>query len=197
MKIILNEEVQGLGYQGDLVEVKDGYARNFLFPQGIAIPANKENLAIWEANKEEIQAKRQAAEEKAKGLKDVIDQTVLTITTKAGEEGKIFGSVTSQDIADAFNRETGEELDKKKIVLEENIKSIGKHTVMVKVFPEINAELRIRVQNEDGDLIADEEDKEVEAAPLEETVSEETEEVKESEEEVTEVASKESEEVED
>lgn len=157
MKIILREEVQGVGYEGDIAEVKDGYARNFLFPQGLAVPANKENIAEWEANQEEIQAKRNEAEAKANELKELIEKTTLVITTKAGEEGKIFGSVTSQDIADAFKEATGEEIEKKKIALHENIKSIGEHNITVKVFPEITAELIVKVQNQDGQTNLEEE----------------------------------------
>lgn len=170
MKIILTEEVQGVGYEGDIAEVKDGYARNFLLPQGLAVLANKENLAEWEANQEEIQAKRKDAEAKATELKELIEKTVLVITTKAGEEGKIFGSVTSQDIADAFKEKTGEEIEKKKIALQENIKSIGEHNVTVKVFPEITAELVVKVQNQDGQTEVEEEN--VEAA-VEEVSAEE------------------------
>lgn len=162
MKVILREEVQGLGYEGDLVEVKDGYGRNFLLPQGMAVLANKANLAEWEANQEEIQAKRKAAEAKALELKELIEQTGLVIGARAGEGGRIFGSVTSQDIAAAFTEATGQELDRKKIAMEENIKELGKQSVIVKVFPEITAELRVDVVNEES-LAAAEETKAEEA----------------------------------
>lgn len=154
MKIILKEEVQGVGYEGDIAEVKDGYARNYLLPQGLAVKASGENLAKWEEEKEELKAKRDQAEEKALELKKVIEEKVIVITKKAGKEGRIFGSVTNQDVAQAFTEQTGEEIDRRKIVLEENIKDLGEETLTVKVFPKITAELRIRIQNEDGEIVS-------------------------------------------
>lgn len=150
MKLILKEEIQGLGYEGDLVEVKDGYGRNYLLPQGYAILANKENLEEWNKHKDELQAKRDKAEEAARELKKKIESEDLVIAVKAGEEGQIFGSVTKQNIADAFKEASGEDLDKKKIILNENIKELGSHDILVKVFPEIDARLNLKVVSEDG-----------------------------------------------
>lgn len=182
MQVILKEEVQGLGYEGDLVEVKDGYGRNYLLPQGMAVKATKENLAEWEEQKEELQAKRAEAEAKARDLAKVIEENIIIITAKAGEEGRIFGSVTNQNIADAFTEQTGEELDRRKIDLQENIKDLGKHTVIVKVFPEINAEMRVRVQNEDGQIITAEDEEEVSQEEQVEEVNEEVENTEENQE---------------
>lgn len=179
MKVILREEVQGVGYEGDLAEVKDGYARNYLLPQGLAVKATEANLKEWEEKKEEFQAKRKEAEGKARDLVKVIEDKVITITAKAGEGGRIFGSVTNQDIAEAFLEQAGQELDRRKIVLSENIKDIGEHTVIVKVFPEITAEMTVRVQNEEGQIQTAEE---MEAEKAEEKAAKESKEAEEAEE---------------
>lgn len=176
MKIILREEVQGVGYEGDIAEVKDGYARNYLIPQGLAVRASEENLAEWEEKKEEYKAKREAAEKEALELKDLIEETLVTITAKAGEGGRIFGSVTNQDIAEKFTEITGKELDRRKVTLGENIKDLGNYTVVVKVFPEITADLEVRVENEEGETSTEEEKVEAKEEVKEEVKAEEVEE---------------------
>lgn len=146
MKVILKEDVNKLGYEGDLVDVKDGYARNFLFPKGIAVLANKENLAQWELDREAREARHAENLKAAQELKEKIENTEIQIAAKSGEEGKLFGAVTSQVVADKLS-EKGIEVDRKKIDME-NIKSLGKHEVTIRLFKEIAATAVVEVVEE-------------------------------------------------
>jgi large subunit ribosomal protein L9 len=150
MKVILLEDVSGKGRAGDVVNVADGYARNMLLPRGLAIPATEANMKTLEHRKAklaEIKAENLAqAQEVAEKLKDVS----VTVTEKAGEGGKLFGSVTAQDIAEALHKEHGIFVDKKKIQLTAPIKELGEHTVAIKIFSEVGAELRVSVQPQEA-----------------------------------------------
>ena len=144
MKVILIEDVKKLGSMGEIVQVKDGYARNFLFPKDLAKPATNSNLKIIdEIKKKKIVAlareKKEAEEIKAK-----ISLISCTISVEAGDDDRLFGSVTAQDIARAFENE-GFSLDKRKIVLEEPIKKLGVYHVVVKLHPEVTAEVKVWV----------------------------------------------------
>lgn len=144
MKVILIEDVKSIGSMGDIVDVKDGFARNFLFPKRLGRLANDSNLKIIEViKKKKILA---AAKEKkeAEDLKSKISTLSLTITVEAGDDDKLFGSVTSQDVAEAFKQE---ELliDKKNIILEEHIKKLGVYQIPVKLHPEVSAEVKVWV----------------------------------------------------
>jgi large subunit ribosomal protein L9 len=142
--VILREDVKSLGKAGELVRVKPGYARNFLLPRGLAFEAT-------EGNK-----KRIAAETRARGARDQAERTEaerfaatlgavsLTLKGKAGEEGKLFGSITAQDIADALAAQ-GHQVDKRRIELEHPIKTVGHHTVAVRLHSEVHAEVRVSV----------------------------------------------------
>ena len=142
--VILREDVKALGRAGELVRVKPGYARNYLLPRGLAFEAT-------EGNK-----KRIAAETRARGVRDQAERTeaerfaatlgavALTLKGKAGEEGKLFGSITAQDIADALAAQ-GHQVDKRRIELEHPIKTIGHHTVGVRLHSEVHAEVRVSV----------------------------------------------------
>jgi large subunit ribosomal protein L9 len=144
IEVILREDVKSLGRAGELVRVKPGYARNYLLPQGLAYEAsegNKKRIAAeTKARTTRDQAERMEAERFAAALNGVS----LTLAGKAGEEGKLFGSITAQDIADALARE-GHTVDRRRIDLEHPIKSLGHHTVAVRVHPEVQAELRVSV----------------------------------------------------
>ena len=145
MKIILLKDVKSLGKAGDLVEASDGYARNFLFPKKAAIEATDDNLASWKeqkAKEAEEEAKNRAAAEE---LKKKLESMTLTISAKGGEGGRLFGAVTSKDIADALKKEKLT-VDKKRIELKENIKEAGIITVPVRVYPEIVAKLKVSVE---------------------------------------------------
>jgi len=144
MKVFLKEDVKSLGKIGDVVNVSDGYARNFLLPQKLAVEANTKNIKEFEHNKRTIQEKAAKVRDTNKALSDRISALTLTIRAKAGEEDRLFGSVTSMDIAEALKAE-GFDIDKKKIVLEEPIKRLGNFSAEVKVHHEISAAVKISV----------------------------------------------------
>ena len=146
MKIILTQDVKKLGKKGEIIEVSDGYARNYILPQKLGIEANNKNLNDLKLQKisEEKTAQRQL--EEAKGLAEQIEQQVVVVSMKAGEGGKVFGSVSSKEIAAAMKAQNGMELDKKKIQLQEPIKSFGIHEIGVKLHPQVVGILRIKVE---------------------------------------------------
>lgn len=148
MQVILKEDVKALGKMGDIVNVKDGYARNFLIPKGIAVEADSRNIKALEHNRRKIQelAKKQRAE--AEKLASRLTALRIAIKAKAGEEEKLFGSVTAMDIADALKKE-GFDIDKRKILLSEPIKRLGSYSVNVKVHPEFSAQINVDVIPED------------------------------------------------
>ena len=147
MKIILKQEVEKLGGPGDIVEVKDGYARNYLLPRGLAVAATPGNLRAMEEEKkrQEIRANREkrAAERLAQKLSSVS----VTATVSVGEEDRVFGAVTSQTIADLL-KEKGFDIDRRKILLEEPLKALGIYDVPVKLHPEVEAKVKVWVVRE-------------------------------------------------
>lgn len=147
MKVILKEDVENLGNMGDIVNVKAGYYRNYLFPRNLAIEANERNVKEYEHYKRTIQEKARKIRDAAQILADKISQTPLVIKAKAGEEEKLFGSVTNMDIEKAL-KEAGFDIERKKILLDEPIKRLGEYTVKVRVHPEVVAELNLRVEQE-------------------------------------------------
>jgi large subunit ribosomal protein L9 len=144
MNIILTENVEGLGSIGDLVKVKPGYARNFLVPQGLAVEANPRNVKELEHQKRQMERKLQKVTQAAEVLKGQIEKVSCEFSLRASEEGKLFGSVTTQDIA-AKLAEAGIEVDRKKIQLEEPIKTLGEHEVSVKLQAGITATVKVSV----------------------------------------------------
>ena len=145
MKVILKKDVKGSGKAGDVVKVSDGYARNMLIPKGYAIEATKGNIHTLEKAKEkqaEEEAARKAhAEEQAKKISDM----TVTIKTKCGEGGRLFGSITSKDIADALEKQKDVKIDKRKIQLAQPIKSLGRFNVTIKLYTEVSADLTVEV----------------------------------------------------
>jgi large subunit ribosomal protein L9 len=144
MEVILREDVAKLGRPGDVVRVKDGYARNFLLPRGLAVEANQRNLRAFEHEKRLAMRRREAKKQFALQQKEKLDALALTLTVRAGEEGRLFGSVTNIDIERAL-RDHGIEVDRRKIMLPEPIKQLGEFTVVIKVDPEVEATLRLKV----------------------------------------------------
>ena len=145
MKVILTEDVKSLGKKGDIVDVSDGYARNFLISRkkGLeATPTNLNNLKLKNANDEKI-AKQQL--EEAKALAEKIGKAGVKLSIKAGEGGKTFGSISSKEIAEAAASQCGFELDKKKIVLKDPIKAEGVYKIPVKLHPQVTGELTVEV----------------------------------------------------
>lgn len=148
MKIILLKDVKGLGKEGELVESKTGYARNFLFPKKLAVEATPKNLKKWEEEGEMRESQEQKEIEQAKELKGKIENIQVIIKAKGGSEGKLFGSVTSHDIANELKKQHNLDIDKRKIDLKENIKNPGQLKLDVRVYPEILASLNVNVVSE-------------------------------------------------
>lgn len=144
VQVILSEEVTNLGRPGDVVKVRAGYARNFLLPRKLAVEANPKNLREFEHAKGVAMLKREALKQKASGLKARIEALTLAINARAGEEGKLFGSVTNIDLERAL-RERGVEVDRRRIALAEPIKQLGDFTVTVKLESEVEAHLKVNV----------------------------------------------------
>jgi len=147
MKVILREDIKVLGKMGQIVDVADGYARNYLVPKGLVVEANTKNIRSLEHEKKIIQEKAKKLKDSAQDFSVRISSMTLTIKAKAGEEGKLFGSVTTMDIAEALKNE-GLEVDKKKILLEEPIRRIGSYSVNIKIHHEISAQLNVQVIEE-------------------------------------------------
>ncbi|MEZ3461192.1 MAG: 50S ribosomal protein L9 [Lachnospiraceae bacterium] len=146
MKIILLEDVKSVGKKGDLVEIKEGYARNFIIPRKLGVEAtdaNKNTLKLQKQNEEKI-AKEQL--EAAQALAADIGQMTVRMEIKGGEGGKTFGSVSSKEIAKAVADQYGKEIDKKKIQIDETIKAAGMYEVTVKLHPKVTAKLKVHVE---------------------------------------------------
>lgn len=146
MKVILNQDVKGQGKKGDLVEVSDGYARNFLLPKNLAIPATKENINVLKGQQESREYRHQKELEEAQQTAKKIEEIKVTLKAKAGDNGKLFGSVTSKDVAEALTNEHHIKIDKKKFVLPDGIKSLGTTVVDIKVYPGVSAKLKVVVE---------------------------------------------------
>ena len=147
MKVVIKEDIKNVGKMGQIVDVADGFARNYLVPRGLAVEANTKNLKAIEHEKKLIQEKAKKIKNSAETLSDKISTMTLMIKAKAGDEGKLFGAVTSMDIAELLKNE-GIEMDKKKISLDEPIKRLGSYSVNIKIHAEISTHLNIQVVEE-------------------------------------------------
>lgn len=146
MKVILLKDVKGLGKEGDLVNAKDGYARNFLLPKGDAIEATPANLKKWKEEKAKEAEKKENQHKEALELKEKIEAITVTINGKAGDGGRLFGSITSKDIADALKEQYNIDIDRRKIELKDNIKTLGSTQVELRVYAEVVAKLNVNVK---------------------------------------------------
>ena len=144
MDIILTENVKGLGTIGDVVKVKPGYGRNYLVPQGLAVAANDRNLNEMEHHKRQLAHKAEKLSQEAAAIKARIEAVVCSFEHKASDEGKLFGSVTSMEIADGLAAQ-GVEIDRRKILLDQPIKELGEHEVEIKLNAGANATIKINV----------------------------------------------------
>ena len=147
MKLLLKEDVDGLGFCGDEVEVKDGYGRNFLIPKGKALLATPNNLKAFNHQKRIVQAKVNKVTAIAQGVADEITKVTLQTKKKMGEGGKMFGSVTAQEISDLLKAK-GVEVDRRKIQIQEPIKKAGEYTIPVKLHPEVTGQIKLTVEGE-------------------------------------------------
>jgi len=147
MKVILKEDVKSIGSMGQIVDVSDGFARNYLVPKGLAVEANVKNMRSLEHEKKVIQEKARKVKNSVQDLANRLAEMNVVIKTKAGEEGKLFGSVTTMDIAEQLKNQ-GIEIDKKKISLDEPIKRLGTYAVNLRLHSEITAQVNIQVIEE-------------------------------------------------
>jgi large subunit ribosomal protein L9 len=144
MEVILREDVQHLGHIGDIVKVRPGYARNYLIPRGLATMADRRNLAALEHEKRIVEEKRKRAMSAAEAVVKKLGATKLTIAARAGEEGKLFGSVTNMDIERAL-AEAGMPVERRRIRLDEPIKTIGEHKVTVSLAAGVQGDVTVNV----------------------------------------------------
>lgn len=148
MEVILKKDVKGTGKAGDIVKVSDGYARNKLIPGGLAVEATQANRKAIEREKAKAAEKFAQDKADAEAFKRRLEDKVVTVKTKVGEGGRLFGSITSMDIAAAIKEQTGEDIDKRKIVLSKPIKETGVETIEIKLFQDVNAKVVIRIEGE-------------------------------------------------
>ena len=145
MQVILLKDVKGQGKAGQVVKVSDGYARNMLFPRKLAMEATPANMKVLEREREKIEAQRAIDKQVAEEIKAKIEAKTVKVVSKAGENGRLFGAVTSKDIAEAIQKEFLVELDKKKIQLPESLKTFGTYEVSVKLHPQVTGKLTVKV----------------------------------------------------
>jgi len=147
MKVIFLKDVKGTAHEGDVKEVKDGYARNYLMPKGLVAPATEANLKKLENRKDKIKEKEETKLTTAKEKAEKLSSLEINLTMKAGEKGRLFGAVTSQDIAGAIS-EKGIDVDKKDIELKNPIKETGEHTVTIGLYKEAKADVKVNINAE-------------------------------------------------
>ena len=146
MKVILTQDVRGQGKRGQMIEVSDGYARNFLLPRKLAQEATADNINTMRMNDKATQERQAKERAEALDLRNRMKDMTVVVTAKGGGAGRLFGSVTNAEVSEALAKQAGIQLDKRKIVLDEPIKSVGVYTVKCKLGYEINAELKIEVK---------------------------------------------------
>ena len=149
MEVILREDVEHLGAMGDVVKVKPGYARNYLLPRGIAVAANRMNVADIEHQKLLVEAKRETERKKALGVADKVEGLVLEVAARAGEEDKLYGSVTNIDIEKLLHAQ-GLEVDRRKIDLTDPIKKLGTYRITVGIAHDVKATITLKVTQDDS-----------------------------------------------
>ena len=146
MKLILLEDVKSVGKKGDLINASEGYAKNFLLPKKLAGEATKSNLNDYELKQKADAKRRQEELEKAQETAAALKDKVVTIKVKTGGNGKLFGSVTNKEVADAIVEQTKLEIDKKKVSIGDPIKMVGERTAVVKLHPKVSAEVTIKIE---------------------------------------------------
>jgi large subunit ribosomal protein L9 len=144
MKVILKDDIQGLGKAGQIINVKDGYARNFLLPRGLALVADEKNMKLLEYQKKKIEEEAKKKRQDAESIAQRLSEIQITLSAKAGEDQKLFGSITAKDIAEALQT-NGFSVDKKQIVINEPIKRVGEYEVEIKLLGNVTAKLKLSV----------------------------------------------------
>lgn len=147
MQVILKQDVKGQGKKGQMVNVSDGYARNYLLPKGLAEPATKSNINVLKGKQESLEYRKQKELEEANAIADKMKEIIVKLTAKAGDNGKLFGSITSKDVAEALTMQHHIKLDKKKFVMPEGgIKTLGNTTIDVKLYTGVTGKLTVSVE---------------------------------------------------
>ena len=147
MKVILKQEVKSLGKKESMHEVSDGYARNFLLPRGLAVEASASNLNVMNTKKDAEKTKKDRELAGAKVLAEKLKAVTVIIKTKAGENGKLFGSINSKDISDQIKKDFNIDIDKKKIQLVDTLKAIGSSEIEIKIYPEVSAKVTVKIEH--------------------------------------------------
>lgn len=150
MQVLLLQDVKGLGKAGEVKNVADGYARNYLIPRQLATQATAGALRQVDEIKKAARTKQARAEQEAEELAQEIEQITLSFTAKAGESGKLYGSITAGHVAEALAEKLGMEVDKRKIQLEEPLKELGEHTVPIKLSPKVTGAIRVIIEPEES-----------------------------------------------
>lgn len=145
MKVILLSDIKGVGKKDQVIEASNGYARNFLFPQKLALEANAENMSKLKAKQDSNKFKKDTERKQAEAIAEKLKGIMLRIKVKAGGNGKIFGGVTSKEISDSLKKEYGFDIDKKKIMLNETIKTVGVFTIDIKLFEGVIGKLKVDI----------------------------------------------------
>ena len=145
MKVILLQDVKGVGKKDQVIEASDGYVRNFLLPKKLAVEASKANVSSLEAKKKNAEQQRIKELEEARALKAVLESKTIKISQKTGEGGRLFGSVTNKEVAAALLEQEGIEIDKKKITISEAIKKVGEYSAEIKLHTDVMAALKLLV----------------------------------------------------
>ncbi len=148
MKIILLQDVKSVGKKGDIIDANDGYARNFLIPKKMGVPANAENMNNLKLQKSNEAKIAQEQLEEAQNFAKELESKEVVLSIKAGEGGRTFGSVSSKEIATAFKEQCGITIDKKKIQLQESIKNFGVYEVKIKLHPKVTGTLKVKVKEQ-------------------------------------------------
>ena len=148
MKVILLDNIKGVGRKDDIIEANDGYARNFLIPKGKAVEANNANLSKLKAKQSSSEHKLELEKQEAERIKEKLSDLTLEIKVKVGENGKIFGGVTSKEISDNLKTQYNMDIDKKKIVVKETIKTVGVQVIEIKLFQGIIGKLKVKIIGE-------------------------------------------------
>lgn len=146
MKVILLQDIKGVGKKDEVINASDGHARNYLLPRKLAVEANNENMSKLKDRQFSIKHKKEVEQKNAKLLSEKINKMTLTIKVKTGENGRLFGAITSKDISENLKASHNIDVDKKKIVLEDTIKQLGSYTANVKLYEGINAKLKVIVE---------------------------------------------------
>ena len=146
MKVILKADIKGVGKKDEVINASDGYVRNFLFPKNLAVEANAENMSKLQAQKDSTQYKKDVEKEEAKKIAEKMKNIMVKINVKTGENGKIFGGVSTKDIAENLEKQHNIKIDKKKIDLKETIKTLGVHIVDIKLYEGVIGKIKIDVR---------------------------------------------------